>query len=341
MNEKQRYCWLDIIKIIACFLVIVNHSHGLLFHMAGKTTGTVVFDAFFFTICKIAVPLFIMTTGYLTLQKEVPYKKTFLRILRILVPLLAVSVFFYFQANGRNGSILNFIKQSVANPQNVSLWYLYMLLGLYLVIPFITKMVQQASFRDLTVFLVCFLVAPPTVQLLCKVFHCSVSTYLFSSFFTIAVCYLVAGFYVPKLPLRRSLFLASIGLFLAAEIPVMLLIVRTFKTTGTVTYAFDSWSSLPVIVASVSFFYIVRFLFEKISVQKTAGKVLREISATTFGVYLIHMIAINSWMDVPIVQSLFQVNAFMGILVYQIAIFVICAAIIFLLRRIPFVKWFL
>lgn len=282
-----------------------------------------------------------MTTGYLTLQKEISYKKAFLRMVRIFVPLLIISAYFYLRNNGGNGNILSFIAQSVANPQNASLWYLYMLFGLYLVIPFISKMVSNASKRDLAVFVLLFLIAPAAIQLLVKSMQHSVSSFWFSSFFPISVCYLVAGVYLSKLPLKRSLFILSVVLFLASEIPVIMSTINTYKTTGQIVYAYDAWTLLPVIVSSISFFYIIRFLLEKVNPEKRTSKVIREISATTFGVYIIHIIAINMLFGLPIVQSVFQLNSFVGLLVFQIAVFVLCSGVIFLLRKVPFIKWFL
>ncbi|MBR4071302.1 MAG: acyltransferase family protein [Clostridia bacterium] len=341
MGAKQRYIWLDVLKIFACFFVIINHSHGLLFEISGYTQSTVTFDAIFFSICKIAVPLFVMTTGYLTLQKEISYKKTFLRIVRILVPLVLFSAHYYCYYNKENANIINFITKSVANPQNIALWYLYMLMGLYLVIPFITKIVMHSSQRDLSFFMLAFLIAPPALYLIAKEMDHTINSYIFSSFFHISVCYLVAGIYLSRLKLKFSLFITSIVLFVASEIPVIMGIINTFKTTGEMVYAFDNWSSLPVIVSSISFFYIIRYLFENISPKKKLSKFIQQVSATTFGIYLIHNLAINLLFELQFVKDIFQINSFVVLIVFQIVVFAICSVIIFILKKIPGVKWFL
>lgn len=341
MGEKKRYIWLDIIKILSCFLVIVNHSHSYLFQVADTNLATVTFDAFFFSICKIAVPLFVMTTGYLTLQKEVSYKKTFLRIVRIFVPLVIVSTAFYWLYNGYKINILDLFKKAIANPTHISLWYLYMLIGMYLVIPFIQKLISNASVRDLSLFVLFFFVIPTAIRFIASFLQLNISSFIFSSFFPESVCYLVAGVLLSRIPLKRSSLIVSIILYLASLIPVILSIILTYKSEGQIKYAFDSWTSLPVVVSSMSFFYIIRYIFENVKADNTLSKIIQSISATTFGVYIIHIFAINKLFYLPLMQKILQANTFLGILVLQILIFSICSALIFIIRKIPFVKNFL
>lgn len=340
MSEKRRYIWLDIIKIIACFFVIMNHSHNILFQTAGYNNGTVIFDAITFSICKVAVPLFVMTTGYLSLKKEISFKKTLLRIARILLPLIVASYYYYIM-NSTEGSIAGFIKSFIANPQETYLWYLYMLLGLYFVIPFITKIVLNSSRRELGLFVGLFLIAPSAINWIAGLLHYSINTNWFSSFFHISVCYLIAGVYFSKIPLKRSFLAVAIALLVASEAPVAISIIKSYKASGQMVYSYDSWSSLPVIIASISIFYILRYFFEEIKPQKRLSKFIQEVSATTFGIYLVHVLAINVLYDFSFIQSMFKLNAFFGLIVFQIIIFAACSLFIFILRKIPIVKWFL
>lgn len=86
-NNKRSY-YLDFLKIIACFLVIVNHAGGHILINSGYTKGATLFYSVCFSICKIAVPIFVMVTGALLLTKEQTYKSIGKRIFRILIPLI-------------------------------------------------------------------------------------------------------------------------------------------------------------------------------------------------------------------------------------------------------------
>ena len=340
MPGVKRYVWLDLIKSLACFLVIVNHSHSWIMR-AGITNGTVLFDAVIFSISKIAVPLFVMTTGYLLLQKEVTWKKTFLRILRVGAPLLVLSVYYYFKTNGESGTILNFLRQFVETPQAAFLWYLYMLIGLYLAMPFVIKIVKNSSDFELIVFAILFLIIPAGASFITSVFHYRFHSDFFAAFFPTAIGYLVAGFVFARIPLKSKYFYGSVMLFVVAILVFVLSILIPYTKIGEIKYIFDTWQSLPVMMASLSAYYFFRYIFENRKLKHMTAKVIGEISGTTFGIYLIHISVIDRVFYSNIFQRLFSLNPFIGVIAAQSASFIICGGIIFVLKKIPGVKWFL
>ena len=85
---KKRMVYLDLLKVIAIFLVIYNHSHQYI----NDTNFLVKFLHYLtYDMCKVAVPLFIMTTGVIFLGRQTSYSEIFCkRIFRVLIPLLVV-----------------------------------------------------------------------------------------------------------------------------------------------------------------------------------------------------------------------------------------------------------
>lgn len=71
MNRKV---YLDFLRILACFLVIVNHTNSDIFLNSSIGITWFVSITYFF-ICKIAVPLFVMISGAVLLGKKDSYKK--------------------------------------------------------------------------------------------------------------------------------------------------------------------------------------------------------------------------------------------------------------------------
>ena len=71
-NKKslKRNYWIDILKIIACFCVIVNHTGLVLLEYTNYKNIPVLVYSIMFSICKIGAPIFIMVTGYLLLRKK-------------------------------------------------------------------------------------------------------------------------------------------------------------------------------------------------------------------------------------------------------------------------------
>ena len=70
-KNKIHYYWLDLIKILACFFVVINHTGGYLLEFAGNNNfGNSLFYMINFVFCKMGVPLFIMITGFLLLERN-------------------------------------------------------------------------------------------------------------------------------------------------------------------------------------------------------------------------------------------------------------------------------
>ena len=340
MPSSKRYTWLDIAKILACFLVIVNHSHSLS-KFAGVTTTVAIFDAVTFAICKIAVPIFVMTTGVLLLQKETTWKKTVIRILRVGVPLLVISIIHYVIAKDSNRTVWNFLRLLVSMPLSTHLWYLYMLIGLYLAIPFIHKITKTASDKELLIFVLFFLIIPSVASFVAKVFHVSISSHLLDAFFPAALAYLIAGYVLSRVALKRKYVFLSVLLFIISISIFVLSILCPYFKTGKLTDLLEDWKSLPVALASLSAFYILRYAFEKKQFRDKTEKVIRTVSGTTFGVYLIHIIALRKIPYIGIMRSIFAFDPCIGTVVTQIGCFVLCVAVIFVLKKIPGIKRFL
>lgn len=65
-GKRTRFFYLDILKIIAIFLVIFCHY---------QTVGNTILDNMAMTICYIAVPVFFMVNGALLFNKSFDLKK--------------------------------------------------------------------------------------------------------------------------------------------------------------------------------------------------------------------------------------------------------------------------
>ena len=127
--KKKSIVWIEFLRILACFLVIVNHTNSKIFLNAVPSLGWFVSLTYFF-VSKIAVPLFVMISGYLLLGQEDTYKKNYLRILRIIGAWLGGSLFYYlyYIRLGKVGTfeIGDFLTRIIREPITASFWYLYM-----------------------------------------------------------------------------------------------------------------------------------------------------------------------------------------------------------------------
>ena len=129
---KKRLLWIDVLRIIAIFSVIVMH-------VIGNTTYTLNINNTIYNIINVilysVMPLFVMISGILFLDKDINYKDLFKKyILRILLVLIIFGSLFSFMEIYFNNSkvLVSDIKIVFMNLITgnlwVHMWYLYMIL---------------------------------------------------------------------------------------------------------------------------------------------------------------------------------------------------------------------
>ena len=142
----------DIIRAVAIFMVICIHSLGLVNDaLPSGDEGARMTNAAM-TIVYGGVPLFVMLSGALLLGKEEPIGMFFRkRMGRVLWPFLFWSVIvcaiLYWQEGGRSltGYAASLFTGLVTGGVHGIYWYVYMIIGLYLVTPFLRKIVHNSD----------------------------------------------------------------------------------------------------------------------------------------------------------------------------------------------------
>ena len=159
--EKNREIWVDWMRVVACFLVMVVHSTEP-FYLGGD--GTLVLtkaDAFwaslFDSFARACVPVFVVASSYLQFPLHYSTKEFFKRrVVRILIPFVIWTVV-YALAYGE--PVQNF-KDLLLNFNYAAghLWFVYMIVGLYLLMPLLSPWAEKVGKKELLFFLgLCFL----------------------------------------------------------------------------------------------------------------------------------------------------------------------------------------
>ena len=156
---KNRNYSLDLLRVIACYLVIQQHASEFYYIGEGGTvvTGSNTFwIGIITTLCRSSVPLFVMLSGFLLLPMQDKISTFFRkRFTRIVYPFIAWCVLYAgYYVLSRGDSFSQMALNILHIPVNFGceighLWYIYMLIGLYLVTPIISPWLQQASKREL------------------------------------------------------------------------------------------------------------------------------------------------------------------------------------------------
>ena len=156
LKTEKRVVWVDWLRVAACFMVLLVHATEP-FYLGGEgsliLTEIDAYWASFFDSCvRACVPLFIVASSYL--QFPLHYSSgEFLRrrAVRVLVPFLLWSAVYALAwgepAMNFKNLLLNF------NYSAGHLWFVYMLVGVYLLMPLLSPWAERVSKRELQVYL--------------------------------------------------------------------------------------------------------------------------------------------------------------------------------------------
>lgn len=160
MLTMDREKWIDWMRVAACLMVMVVHSTEP-FYLGGEgsrilTEGDAYWASFFDTFVRACVPLFVVASSYL--QFPLHYSTgEFLRrrALRVLVPFLCWSIVYALAwgepVDNLRSLLLNF------NYAAGHLWFVYMLVGIYLLMPMLSPWAERVGKRELQFYLLlCF-----------------------------------------------------------------------------------------------------------------------------------------------------------------------------------------
>ena len=340
-NGNRQIIWIELLRILACFLVIVNHTNSKVFLNAQPSLGWFVSLTYFF-FSKIAVPLFVMISGYLLLDREDTYVKNFQRIIRIVAALFIGTLFYYlyfiYLGKVEKFQIANFLETVIKAPVSSAYWYLYMYLGLLVMLPFLQKMVKQMTKKDFHVFFVCSLLIggiwPILVHyepklLITKEFDVP----LFSGYIAMLLlgCYMKK--YVSVLPKQRWIALIILGITIFLMV-IATYVEYTFVSQDKDVFLFlDDRTLFPIVLSAACVFYILKDW----QFGKCLGKIIATIASCSFGIFLIadYLIEISG--------SLYNrlcvyVSPLVAVIAQEVWVFLCGFVIIFLMRLIPGMK---
>lgn len=324
LNSRQEHIvWLDVMRFVAIFMVVCCHCTDP-FNVSPESRLNPDFNfwgSIFGSMLRPCVPLFVMITGLLLLpvkQEVGPFYKK--RILRVLFPFLIWSVLYNLfpwvsQAFGGSPELVNRFFAYAADPsadfssalRNIALipfnftvytthlWYIYMLIGLYLYMPFFSAWVAQASEKTKRIFLGIW-----GISLLLPYAHEYISSYLFGTcswnafgtFYSFAGFngYLLLGHYLKNGTrfTTAQTFLIAIPMF-AIGYAITFLGFRHMTGNPAATEPqvelFFTYCSINVVMMTLAVFLLV----QKVRISSPAVRnALANLTKCGLGIYMVH-----------------------------------------------------
>ena len=175
---SKRDVFLDLVKVIAIFLVIANHCVDNVTAAQRSEPWYNLWGSFYNTFSRPSIPLFVMVSGILLMPVKMKMGEFYTKkISRLIIPFLFWSILYNLfpwltGLLNLDPSVINIFFKWVEPTQelmpalkniamipftftyfDVQMWYVYMLIGLYLYIPIFSAWVEKSTKNEQRIFL--------------------------------------------------------------------------------------------------------------------------------------------------------------------------------------------
>ena len=342
LTVKTRTSFLDLLRIIACFLVIVNHTNSAIFRSRTPESLTWYASLIYFFISKIAVPIFFMISGYLLLNKIDSYKKCLQRIFRIAIALIVCSFIYALYHTYHNNPdasfssvIIQFQTTHFKSPTN-ALWYMYAYLGILIMLPFLQKMTHLMTKCDYLVF---FAISGFFFSVLPILSHYFPDVKLNKNFqlpiFSAYISMLFIGQYFSRFGIKKTKFLFSLACLLFVLMLTFNVVATRYEyNKSSKSYLFfDNRTYLPILLQSVCVFYIISF----VKIPEKLSKAVTYIGSCTFGIYLVSDMLIDALKPIY-TRAETHIHPLFAVILFEICVFLTGLIIVSILKKVPLIK---
>lgn len=212
-NPSQRICGLDLIRVCAIFFVIAGHFFSLntSFKNVPFTGISMFIQGVMHSVFMVGVPLFIMLTGYLNINKQ-PTKKYYKGMIRVLMAYVIFSILtiafrkFYL---GENLSLVQWGVKIFNYSAIPYAWYIEMWIGLALLTPFLNYLWKSIPSLKEKLLLIVSLFVMTSLPDLCNRY----GMYVFPAYFAKATYPLMFYFIGTFIREYQPIIKTKIGLF--------------------------------------------------------------------------------------------------------------------------------
>ena len=266
---------IDIIRILAFIFIVLLHTVNIQY---GINIWILLYG-----VISIGVNLFIMISGYLLLDKSekmsVFFKK---RIRGIFLLFIFFNIVYIFVNKVKIMPVLQ--GKEIVAPH---FWYIYMILGLYFITPWLQKVLKFAkkeTFIILILWFLCSILNPHLIKF-------DLPRIPFSHFpITEFIGYYILGYYIKvdrdkikKVPFYIIIIIYLIGFFISAISTKYVLL----KTGNRISDFFDK-NSLGTFFMTVSFFtFFIKLDF------KNRNEAVKIVSNSTYFAFLVHLLVLK------------------------------------------------
>lgn len=351
--QRKVYC--DYLRIISIFAVVVLHVAASNWNNADVNSFEWQMFNFYDSIVRWGVPIFVMISGSLFLERDIPLKKIYSKyVLRMAIAFVAWSYFYSLMTEGTfDNGIINGLKfhLDIASMAlgHYHMWFVLMIIGIYICIPFYKMIVSKEwvmKYYLIVSFIFAFLI-PWVIKILndfvaeksdlvqetigvinSDVYNMGMHVVLGYSF------YFILGYYLDQIELdkkmRMLIYVAGILGF------VITIYVDQFLAVKLQTACSNYYGNFDVNILCEAVCVHTLFKYRNY-INDGLNTLIRTLSRYGFGAYLIHALFINK-LDTVFGLDTLSFNAVVSVPVISAVIFALSIIVSAILNHIPIIK---
>lgn len=327
MEKKERNKNLDLIKIIACFMVVCLHSV-----IDGLNTKNLNVGLIFYYFGVFAIPLFFMVNGFLQLKKEtIRYKYCLKKILKIITITFILNIFVvifkYLIKHDLNNIFINtfeclFLQKGMLD----HLWFLGTICLIYITLPLLNKFCNKGNnifFLTIILIILCWIIDSINIrnnfigeEIIRKTIKQPFRLWTWFTYFCIGGC--ISKHSIINIKLNKLL----IPFFFFSIIIISLGIKYLYGDM----YAENAYDNIFVMITSILIFIYINNMNLN---SNTINKIINIFSPLVMGIYIFHPFIVRIIRKIIGGQNNF-IN--FGIAIVS---FVLCGGISYIINKIP------
>ena len=343
-KKRQRTPYLDILRVLACLLVILIHTPIRQYDTYYNTPSLA--GALYTVLVAVNCNLFFMITGALLLPVKMTGRRFVKRRLTVVLPPLVVWTVVYllehtFLLHNFTPRLLTSI---LFHPVEGLLWYVYVLAVIYVTLPLVSRCIDAIGKRGVEVILVLWVLSSFIPYQHGVFMEASQWSHNMFGAFANYYGYVLLGYYMHRygLPVFTRQHGWKWALLLVFGIVVMPLFeflvqgrfgISWQQHLDTIT---NDISVNNIAMATLLFALVQRFAPERYDRQNRPMTATwwPMLSRCTFGIYLSQMIVLRQivW---PLTPWLGRTHWVVDSLVSGVITFIVCFLLVFILRRLP------
>lgn len=339
---NNRQIELDLLRILAMFAVVMVHTCGM--NTQDIMSGAV--NRVILTVIPASltweIPAFVMISGrfFLDPERNVTMQRIAKAVVRLCVAFISWNVVYqiYYILSGAYADLnwKGIISQAIQGPYHF--WYIYMMIGLYLLIPFLRKITEDRELMKYFLFLFLIFMFLTSYGSFIPGLGNTINNILEHMAFHFVLGftgYFIAGYYFYRYPLseRGEVLIYIVGIML--WIGAVALTVLTSSNSNVSDEMFVKYLTPNVAIEAFAVYTFFVKRVSKLNFRHKQIKLIERLSNYSSGIYYIHALTIELFSMTGV--SVLMLSPFIMVPLLAIAAVVASGIMVYAIRKLPYI----